>query len=48
MHYVASELCVVMPELKTKDFAVRVIDSENNEIYRTPLNPIPLWMRPHR
>ena len=41
----ASELRVVMPELRAKDCAVRVIDSDNNEIYRTPLNPIPAWMR---
>ena len=41
----ASELRVVMPELRAKDCAVRVIDSDNNEIYRTPLNPISAWMR---
>ena len=40
----ASELCVVMPELKTKGCAVRVTDYDNNEIYRTPLDPIPAWM----
>ena len=42
----ANELCVVMPELKAKGCAVRVTDSENKELYRTPLDPIPAWMRP--
>jgi hypothetical protein len=42
----ASELCAVLPELKTKGYAVRVTDSENKELYRTPLDPIPAWMRP--
>jgi hypothetical protein len=44
----ASELCAVMPELKAKDCAIRVTDSDNNEIYRTPLNPIPAWIRPRK
>ena len=43
----ASELGVVMPELKAKGCAVRVTDSDNKELYRTPLDPIPAWMRPH-
>jgi hypothetical protein len=43
----ASELSVVMPELRGKDCAVRVIDSNNQELYRTPLDPVPAWMRPH-
>jgi hypothetical protein len=43
----ASELSVVMPELRGKDCAVRVIDSDNQELYRTPLDPVPAWMRPH-
>jgi hypothetical protein len=41
----ASELCVVMPELMTKSCAVRVTDSDDKELYRTPLNPIPAWMK---
>jgi len=41
----ASELCKVRPELKTKGCAVRVIDSDNKELYRTPLDPIPAWIR---
>ena len=44
----ASELCLVMPELKAKDCAVRVTDGDNNEIYRIPLNPIPAWIRPRK
>jgi hypothetical protein len=42
----ANELCVVMPELKAKGCAVRVTDSDNKELYRTPLDPIPAWKRP--
>jgi hypothetical protein len=42
----ASELCVVLPELKTKGCAVRVTDGENKELFRTPLIPVPAWMRP--
>jgi hypothetical protein len=41
----ATELSVVMPELKTKGCAVRVMDYDKKEIYRTPLDPIPAWMR---
>jgi len=44
----ASELCVVLPELKTKGCAVRVTDGENKELFRTPLIPVPAWMRPQR
>jgi hypothetical protein len=43
----AGELCVVMPELKAKGCVVRVTDSDNQELYRTPLDPVPAWMRPH-
>ena len=44
---VANELCVVMPELKAKGYAVRVTDTDNKELFRTPLDPIPTWLRPH-
>jgi len=44
----ANELCMVLPELKTKGCAVRVTDSENKELYRTPLDPVPAWMKPIR
>ena len=43
----ASELCVVRPELKARGCAVRVTDSDNNELHRTPLDPVPVWRRPH-
>ena len=43
----AGELCVVMPELKAKGCVVRVTDSDNQELYRTPLDPVPAWTRPH-
>ena len=33
----ASELCVVCPELCSKGCAVRVTDGESNELYRTPV-----------
>ena len=41
----ASELCTVRPELKTKGCAVRVTDTDNKELCRTPLDPIPAWVR---
>ena len=40
----ASELCTVRPELKTRGCAVRVTDTDNNELYRTPLDPVPAWV----
>ena len=43
----ANELCVVRPELKAKGCAVRVTDGNQNELYRTPLDPIPAWRRCH-
>jgi hypothetical protein len=36
----ASELCVVCPELCSKGCAVRVTDGESNEFYRTPVELI--------
>lgn len=41
----AAELCVVRPELKTKGCVIRVTTVENTEVYRTPLDPIPLSLR---
>jgi hypothetical protein len=35
---------LMMPELKMKGCAVRVMDYDKKEIYRTPLDPIPTWM----
>ena len=37
----ASELSIARPELRSRDCAVRVIDAENKELYRTPLDPVP-------
>jgi hypothetical protein len=36
----ASELCVVCPELCSKGCAVRVTDGESHEFYRTPVELI--------
>ena len=41
----ADELCLVLPDLKKKGCAIRVADSDNKELYRTPLVPVPTWMR---
>jgi hypothetical protein len=41
----ASELSQVKPELKTRGCAVRVTDGDHNELYRTPLDPVPSWQR---
>jgi hypothetical protein len=43
----ATELSLVRPELKAKGCAIRVTNADNIELYRTPLDPIPSWMR-HR
>jgi hypothetical protein len=39
----ASELHVLKPELRSRNFFVRVVDEHDNEIYRTPLDPVPSW-----
>ena len=44
----ASELCKVRPELRSIGCSVRVTDVEYNELYRTPLDFIPPWLRSHR
>ena len=41
----ATELSQVKPELKAKGCAVRVIDVNRRELYRTPLDPVPAWQR---
>jgi hypothetical protein len=41
----ADELSQVKPELKAKGCAVRVIDVNHRELYRTPLDPVPKWAR---
>jgi hypothetical protein len=44
----ASELCIARPELRARGCAVRVIDGESNELYRTPIDPSPPWLRSSR
>ncbi|MET3840500.1 hypothetical protein [Bradyrhizobium sp. OAE829] len=39
----ASELYVIRPELHSKRCFVRVVDANNVEIYRTPIDPVPKW-----
>ena len=39
----ASELRTLKPELRSRNCFVRVVDENDNEIYRTPLDPIPSW-----
>jgi len=44
----AGELSVVRPDLRSRGCAVRVTDYENRELYRTPIDSIPLWMKTRR
>ena len=37
----ASELCIVGPELRSRGCAVRVTDEDSKEFYRAPVGPIP-------
>lgn len=39
----SSELRILKPELLSEQSFVRVVDENNSEIYRTPLNPVPIW-----
>jgi hypothetical protein len=39
----ASELRTLKPELSSRNCFVRVVDENENEVYRTPLDPIPKW-----
>jgi hypothetical protein len=41
----ATELSIVRPELRSRGCAVRVTDGENTELYRTPLDAIPIWAK---
>ena len=41
----ATKLSQVKPELQQKSCAVRVTDRDHNELYRTPLDPVPSWQR---
>jgi hypothetical protein len=37
----ASELRVLKPELRSRNCFVRVVDENDNELYRTALDPLP-------
>jgi len=37
----ASELYIVKPGLRSRGCAIRVTDSEGNEVYHTPIDPLP-------
>jgi len=34
---------MLKPELRSRNCFVRVVDEHDNEIYRTPLDPVPNW-----
>jgi uncharacterized protein DUF6894 len=44
----ASELCIVRPELKSRGYEVRVNDDDGKEVYRTPLDALPMVSAEHR
>jgi hypothetical protein len=44
----ANELSQVKPELKSRGCAVRVTNTDNVELYRTPLDPVPAWRSARR
>jgi hypothetical protein len=44
----ASELCVVRPELRSRQCAVRITDVDSNELYRTPIDLVPPWLKSSR
>src|SRR5256885_690725 len=44
----ASELCIVRPELRARGCAVRVTDGDSNELYRTQVEFIPPWLKSSR
>src|SRR3954451_16800119 len=41
----ASELCIVRPELRSRGYCVRVTDGDSNEFYRTPFSLAPPWLK---
>jgi hypothetical protein len=41
----AGELRIVKPALLSEQSFVRIVDENNNEIYRTPLRTVPSWLR---
>ena len=44
----ASELCTVRPELRWRGCVVRITDGDRNELHRTPIDPIPPWLKSSR
>jgi len=44
----ASELCIVRPELRSSGCAVRITDGNSNELYRTPIDLVPPWLKSSR
>jgi len=44
----AGELGMVRPELRSKGCAVRITDEDSNEVYRTPIDLIPPWLKSSR
>jgi hypothetical protein len=42
----ASELAIIRPELK--GCAIRVVDEDNREFHRSPLDPVPTWQNVRR
>jgi hypothetical protein len=44
----ASELCIVRPELRSRGCAVRITDGNSNELYRIPIDLPPPWLRSSR
>ena len=41
----AEEICVARPQLRFRGYAVRITDRDGTELYRTPVDQIPLWVR---
>jgi hypothetical protein len=39
----ASELAIIRPEMKITGWSIRVVDEDDREIYRAPLDPVPTW-----
>jgi len=37
----ASELYIVKPGLRSRGSAIRVTDGDGNEVYQTPIDPLP-------
>lgn len=44
----AGDLAIIRPELKVKGCAIRVVDEDNREFHRSPLDPVPTWQNVRR